>query len=210
MTFALDCAFCARPFSPSFKGQRFCRHACYSASLRRPVAPRFWAKVDPAGPVHPVLGTPCWLWRGALAGSNRRYGQVMWRAKYRTPQRAHRIAWELTHGPISPDQQINHHCDNPICCNPAHLYLGTQADNMRDASARARFTVPRTRTLSLHERLLIYRTPLTRGSGVALARQFGVTEAAISVIRKGRFIGSGRWFGTKVPALLQELERTHA
>lgn len=92
---------------------------------------RFWARVTKIG--------PCWSWTGARTGSGSvRHGQVMWRARYRTPQKAHRIAWELLNGPIPSDLQVNHHCDNPICCRPDHLYLGTQLQNMRDASRRQR------------------------------------------------------------------------
>jgi len=108
----------------------------------------------------------------------------------------HRLVWELLRGPIPSGQQINHHCDNPICVNPEHLYLGTQAENMRDAARRKRFTVPRTTTkLSLHDRMVIYKTPAYRGVCVALARRYGVTKACISVIRRGRFLGSGVWAG---------------
>jgi hypothetical protein len=125
----------------------------------------------------------------------------MWRERYRTAQKAHRVAWELTHGPIPADKQLNHHCDQPICCNTLHMYVGSQLDNMRDAAARSRFTVPRTRTLTLYQRLTIYQTPEYRGVCVALARHYGVTKTCISVIRRGRFLGSGVWAGTKSRSL---------
>ena len=140
----LRCAGCARPFRAQWSGHRFCSHACYSASLVTPIADRLWAKVNKHGPIHPTLGTCCWPWTGALTGSGGvRHGQIMWRGRYRTPQKVHRIVWELTYGLIPADRQINHHCDNPICCRPEHLYLGTQDDNMKDASKRGRFTVPK-------------------------------------------------------------------
>ena len=191
------CAACSASFPPKYKSQQFCSHTCYSASLRQPIGPRFWAKVDKNGPIHPVLGTRCWLWLGALTGGGAvRYGQVMWHERYRTPQKAHRIAWELTYGHVPSDKQLNHHCDRPLCCNPAHIYVGSQLDNMRDASERGRFTVPHTFKLSLFQRLVIYRAPRHRGADVALAHQYGVTKAAIHHIRAGRFIGSGVWTGT--------------
>lgn len=52
---------------------------------------------------------------------------------------AHRLAWEIHHGiPVPEGMQVNHHCDNPLCCNPAHLYVGSQADNMQDMADRDR------------------------------------------------------------------------
>lgn len=193
------CVGCGREFRP-VGPQRYCDHACYSETLRVPIEHRFWAKVNKAGPVHPVLGTRCWLWTGALTGSQSvKHGQVMWRERYRTPQKAHRIAWELTYGPIADGLCCLHRCDVPTCVRLGHLFLGTQDDNLKDAARKHRLSGPRTRTLSLDDRLTIYRASREKGSGVALARQYGVSKGAIAIIRQGRFIGSGVWAGTKFP-----------
>jgi hypothetical protein len=52
------------------------------------------------------------------------------------------MAYELEHGPIGPGLLVCHKCDNPKCCNPSHLFLGTQADNMQDASGKMRLKKP--------------------------------------------------------------------
>lgn len=93
----------------------------------RPLADRLWAKVEKTD--------TCWLWTGALQQG---YGRMFYAAADRHPRLAHRVAWELTHGPIPDGMFILHHCDNPRCVRPDHLFLGSQLDNMRDRSAKGR------------------------------------------------------------------------
>ncbi len=52
--------------------------------------------------------------------------------------RAHRASWQISFGPIPDGLQVLHTCDNPPCCNPAHLFLGTQLDNIYDMCAKGR------------------------------------------------------------------------
>jgi len=89
---------------------------------------RFWSKVDKNAP------NGCWLW---TAGKARGYGYFRIRTK-KNKVRAHRMAWELTYGPIPEGMNVLHSCDNPPCCNPAHLFLGTQVDNVRDMMRKKR------------------------------------------------------------------------
>lgn len=53
-------------------------------------------------------------------------------------ERAHRVAWELANGPIPAGMWVLHRCDNPPCCNPKHLFLGTATDNVADMMAKGR------------------------------------------------------------------------
>jgi len=62
---------------------------------------------------------------------------------------AHRFAWELANGPVPPGLWVLHHCDNPPCVNPEHLYVGTQADNMTAAARRYRLSDAQVRHANL-------------------------------------------------------------
>lgn len=100
-------------------------------------APRFWKLVDKSGPDHPsmpMLGV-CWEWRGR-AGP---YGHGGYKPTASGSFMAHRLSWYLCgNGWVPPELVVRHTCDNGRCVNPAHLLLGTHADNMRDMVVRRR------------------------------------------------------------------------
>lgn len=75
----------------------------------------------------------CLEWTGSLSTTG--YGHIKVTGK---PTKTHRIAWELTNGPIPDGMFVCHHCDNPPCCDVTHLFLGTNADNLADMSAKGR------------------------------------------------------------------------
>lgn len=93
---------------------------------------RFWSKVA-------VTDSPddCWLWTRGLATGG--YGAFSHNGKNRI---ASVVAWEITNGEKPAGMVICHQCDNPPCCNPAHLVLGTQSQTLRDCAARGRHHPP--------------------------------------------------------------------
>ena len=84
--------------------------------------------------------TACWNWTASLRPTG--YGQMRYLG---TTELAHRVAWMLFRGPIPKannrygTMNVLHHCDNPKCVNPQHLFIGDQADNVRDAVAKQRW-----------------------------------------------------------------------
>jgi hypothetical protein len=160
-------------------------------------SPRFQSKIQKT--------ETCWLW---LAGTTHNgYGQIMagsrtdgTRGSYRT----HRLAYAYEHQVDPGELCVLHRCDIRACANPAHLFLGTAADNVADMMAKGRRVEPtRLRgedhpktTLTAVQVLEIFNAPREHGSGVRLAEKYGVPLPTISKIRYGwcwsHLTGAGR------------------
>ncbi len=141
-----------------------------------PVSERFWAKVDTSG--------ECWLWTACTKRDG--YGRIWHRGKVAI---AHRVAWELERGPIPEGLFVCHHCDNHRCVRPDHLFLGTQADNLQDMTAKGRRAVgerlPQTR---LTDAQIAEMRRLYRSGGMLqrqIAHQFGTYQGHVSAVVRG-------------------------
>lgn len=136
-------------------------------------AAKFWTRIAGGQDVE------CWEWQGRKNQKGYgRFGRDM----------AHRVAYELTKGPIPEGLIIRHRCDNPACCNPKHLLVGTHSDNSQDALERGRFAIGhRHGHAKLNEDAIRYirRNP-EKLTGAQLAEKFSVSPSTISYARSGR------------------------
>jgi len=146
---------------------------------------RFWAKVDKRGP------DDCWEWQAAK--NTRGYGMIRQPRTMRGYRGinflAHRVSWVFANGPIPEGLCVLHHCDNPGCVNPAHLFLGTQADNVRDTADKGRTDRGEKRWSAklTEQNVHNIRYFLRLGtSQKVIAEGYGVSQAIISDIKTGK------------------------
>lgn len=161
-----------------------------------PAPHRFWNKVDKDGPtIYEHLG-PCWIWNGAPDG--RGYGQFFADKRKIT---AHRYSWLLHNGQIENDLHVLHHCDNTLCVNPSHLFLGTHQDNVDDKVTKDRQARGK-QCFAPHigedngqakltegivmEILTMYRYGSRSRGTHALGKKYGVSHTLIRYIVKGQ------------------------
>jgi len=122
-------SFKAYPSEIARGWDKYCSFVCFNeARKKRPPEERFWPRVDTSGGPD-----ACWPWMGSV--SHNGYGRF-WLNGRNVP--AQRFAWECVNGPM-PDGMLGlHTCDNPPCCNPKHVFPGTNLDNMTDRDAKGR------------------------------------------------------------------------
>lgn len=194
----IQCPICSVLFSvrpAAAHRRRYCSVACKAEAMRgqphpasRPFeAADFWSRVGRRG------DDECWPWQGYCEPHG--YGRLSISGRI---ARAHRLAYEFTYGPIAEGQVIRHTCDNPPCCNPAHLLAGSQADNVADRDARgrtARGDRAGARTKPEHHRSLL-------GEESPTAK---LTEAQVRAIRESYRTGG---IGARPLARLYQVSRS--
>lgn len=190
-----NCLGCGEPFTRPFIRSRkhpvYCSQSCqwtHANPRSRPMADRFWEKVE-------VLGyDDCWLWIGAIHKGG--YGQFKMGTRN---VGAHQAAWIIANGPIPDGLHVLHSCDvrytaddrtNRRCCNPRHLWLGTNAENVADKVAKGRSKLGREKRHSAakltDEQVNAIKANVDGKSTAALSREFGIDRKGIWQMRAGK------------------------
>lgn len=166
----------------------YCRgmcKSCYNGKVTRrkthqsladpALAVRFWSKVDQRAP------EACWPWRASRSING--YGRILLNGKLEV---APRIAWAITHGEDPGPYDVCHSCDNPACCNPAHLWRGTRQQNLRDMVKKRRHGSARLQDVLDQALELLQETipePLSEGLRTKIDRF--LVEVLASCLRTG-------------------------
>lgn len=161
-------------------------------TIKTPPEIRFWKKVKKLGP------NECWPWIGDRHA--RGYGRFVPHPKRRdahgkrpNPVLSHRLALIYSGHEIPEGHEVCHHCDNPPCCNPRHLFTGTHGDNMRDCMKKRRLNTQRG-VATGHAKLTDEKVAEIRRRYVpfvvtarSLAKEYGVSHSLILLVAKRRW-----------------------
>jgi hypothetical protein len=145
---------------------------------------QFWARVDKSFAENGEQG--CWIWMGARFKEGYGMIRVPPTGKKGTYSLAHRVAWELTNGPIPDGLNVLHNCDNPPCVNPFHLFLGTDTDNQNDALDKGRKLSGEKHRWAKLKLAQVNQIKSSNLSQRKLATQFGVSRWTIRAIKDGK------------------------
>lgn len=179
------CEQCGSPFyAPPKHRRQTCSRACQRAATAARVPDRFWTKVDRSGGPD-----ACWPWIGRNSVNG--YGRLTIQTEggHRS-ERAHRLALKLSGVDVPDDMHVCHRCDNPPCCNPTHLFVGTDEDNVRDRDAKGRAcnlrggAHPRSKMTEDDVRKIRHLYSTKQNSATQLAERYGVHTGTIWAIAR--------------------------
>lgn len=145
--------------------------------MTKPLADRFWAKVDRRGE------DECWPWTAGVDAYG--YGAIGAGGRGAGTLKAHRVSWEIHNGPIPDSMMVCHRCDYRRCCNPKHFFLGTNADNQEDKKVKGvQRGFGNSAAVLTEQHVLEIRASTADAEKLAL--DYGVTAKHIKAIRAKR------------------------
>ncbi|KKM92870.1 hypothetical protein LCGC14_1214170 [marine sediment metagenome] len=160
---------------------RSCARSANPSKKRKDQMERFFALVDKK------VQSPCWVWIGRKNTGKYKYGQFKDMRTYKTTL-AHRIIYEYTYGVIPNGMCVCHHCDNPPCVNPEHLFLGTYKDNKQDAIKKNRIPYGEKHfiTTLTEDNVKTIRELKNKTKLITLAKIFNVSSTTIRNIQTNK------------------------
>lgn len=183
------CNHCGSPLSPGKTTQKYCSKRCQGDAVFAGWKHRFLERTEPDA-------RGCWIWKGCI-DKGTGYGRVGIRRKV---EWTHRASWQLHYGEIPKGMYVLHSCDVRLCCNPRHLFLGSQLDNMRDCSAKQRFPLGPRKILdnfprgaakanSIHTDAEVSAIKVDISSGmkqIDVIKKYGITQSFATKLSTGR------------------------
>jgi HNH endonuclease len=132
-------------------------------------------------------GDECWVWTGS---QNNTHWHGQWRNAAGGIELTHRASWRLLKGAIPEGACVLHRCDNPVCVNPSHLFMGSQSDNAHDmwnkGRAKPKANLGASHGMSKVTEEIVLAIRASSESGVALAKKYGIRPTTVCDIRKRR------------------------
>lgn len=199
----IRCACCGNIFiakgsmpPPNYKSRRFCNQSCAASFQwdrhRDDFEILFWSRVSKQGM------DDCWPWKGNSFSRNG-YGRINYKGKLLI---AHRVAYRIAKKDINEGMHILHSCDNPPCCNPAHLREGTHLENMADMTKRKRraglhrdinpmskvTAAEKTEIIKAYDALPRGRRAVKKGEMSKLSKKYGLSAHLINDLVRHRHI----------------------
>lgn len=139
-----------------------------------PLETRFWGRIK-------KTSNDCWEWQGATTPGG--YGKIFYRGRLEC---THRLAWLLVYGEIPKNLLVCHHCDNRLCINPNHLFVGTHKDNTQDCIRKRRFPQNGIKLTPQIVRTIIAKYANKEANQYDLAKEFQTSQSHISLIVNGQ------------------------
>jgi hypothetical protein len=177
----ISCHCCGLEFVPRSSQSRYCGEKCKRADVGVISAAQFEAIIES---VEMVTESGCWIYMGSLDDGG--YGVIY--PKHGQAKKAHRAMYEHLYGAIPDGMKACHRCDTPSCCNPSHIFIGTQAENVYDAAAKKRMRAP-SGDMSPHAKLdweTVRRIRSSNKTAYWWSKELHMAKSTIAKIIEGR------------------------